>query len=252
MELDIPYRLLAMIVVIAVLIGYVVYQLYETPQYPREEEGFYGGVARGSGHPDCLRILPEASVLLDLLDSRKGKGGVGGLGGLGGVGGLLGVDSDAPADRAEFELLLSKLACLKKDLLSPSGIVEATRYQPFDTSHDRMAVGEFCGMCFQHTVASRDLDIVFGTWRDRGNVLLRKLCTEFGFSEQDVTRAEKAWLAIWTDVYDIATSRCLRSVTSPSSGPRDAVPFEPEHLKDARSYDYKYGGLSASGWNGAV
>jgi len=28
--------------------------------------------------------------------------------------------------------------------------------------------------------------------------------------------------------------------------------FLPENLKDRRDYEYKYGGVSASGWNGAV
>jgi hypothetical protein len=163
--------------------------------------------------------------------------------------------SDASADYQEFQLILSKLGCLKKDLMSPSGIVEATRYQAFETAHDRINVGEVCAMCLSQTIPARDLDIIFATWRDRGRVLLRKLCTEASLSEQQVVMAEELFKKAWDDVYSIATSRCLKTDFSKQNGGAtggDVGPYMPENLKDLRSYTYKYGGLSASGWNGAV
>jgi hypothetical protein len=96
--------------------------MFFTPKYKRVDEGFFGGVARGSGHPDCLRTIPEGSEILDVLTAKK--------------------VSEGSADYREFQLILSKLGCLKKDLLSPSGIVEATRYQAFETAHDRINVAE--------------------------------------------------------------------------------------------------------------
>lgn len=235
--MNIPYTLIFYIVLSCILVGVIVNFMFFMPKYKRVGEGFFGGVARGSGHPDCLRTIPEGSEILDVLSS-KGK-----------------TLSEGSADYKEFQLILSKLGCLKKDLLSPSGIVEATRYQAFETAHDRINVAEICGMCLNQTIPSRDLDIIFATWRDRGNVLLTKLCTEAELTEQEVVKVEEVFKRIWEDVYDISKSRCLKTDFSKQNGGStggEVASYEPEHLKDLRSYTNKYGGLSASGWNGAV
>jgi hypothetical protein len=237
---EVPYTLIFNLILAAVLVGLVVYFMYFTPKYKRVDEGFFGGVARGSGHPDCLRTLPEGSEILDVLLSRVGANPA---------------ISEGSADYREFQLILSKLGCLKKDLMSPSGIVEATRYQAFETAHDRINVAEVCAMCLSQTIPARDLDIIFATWRDRGNVLLRKLCTEAQLTEQGVQSLEALYKKAWEDVYDIAKSRCLKTDFSKQNGGStggDVGAYEPEDLKDLRAYTNKYGGLSAAGWNGSV
>ena len=241
MELSsVPYTLIVNIVLAAVLIGLVVYFMFFTPKYKRVDEGFFGGVARGSGHPDCLRTLPEGSEILDVLLGRvQANPSV----------------SEGGADYREFQLILSKLGCLKKDLMSPSGIVEATRYQAFETAHDRINVAEVCAMCLSKTIPSRDLDIIFATWRDRGKVLLRKLCTEAQLNEEQVKHLDALFHKAWSDVYEIAKSQCLKTDFSKQNGGSigsDVGAYEPEDLKDLRTYTNKYGGLSASGWNGNV
>jgi hypothetical protein len=236
---QVPYTFISYIVFFALLVGAVVYFMYFTPKYKRQDEGFFGGVARGSGHPDCLRTLPEGSEILDTILSRVEAN----------------TDiSEGSADYREFQLILSKLGCLKKDLMSPSGIVEATRYQAFETAHDRINVAEVCAMCLSQTIPSRDLDIVFATWRDRGKVLLRKLCTEAQLNEEQVKRLEALFNKAWEDVYDISRSRCLKTDFSKQNGGQtlgDVGAFESNDLSGA-AYTNKYDGLSASGWNGAV
>ena len=193
MELSqVPYTLIINVLLAAVLVGLVVHFMYFTPKYKRVDEGFFGGVARGSGHPDCLRTLPEGSEILDTLLSRvQANPSV----------------SEGSADYREFQLILSKLGCLKKDLMSPSGLVDATRYQAFETAHDRINVAEVCAMCISKTIPSRDLDIVFATWRDRGRVLLRKLCTEAQLNDKGVARLEELFNKAWQDVYDISKAK---------------------------------------------
>jgi len=234
MELsEVPYMLILNFLLTAVLVGLIVYFMFFTPKYKRVDEGFFGGVARGSGHPDCLRTLPEGSEILDTLLSRV----------------------EGSADYREFQLILSKLGCLKKDLLSSSGIVEATRYQAFETAHDRINVAEVCAMCLSKNIPPRDLDIIFATWRDRGKLLLRKLCTDAQLSQEELSRMEVLFNKAWNDVYDIAKSKCLKTDFSKQNGGStgsDVGAYEPENLKDLRDYTNKYGGLSASGWNGAV
>lgn len=241
MELsNISYTFVLYIIFIAVVVGTIVNFFYNTPQYKRINEPFYGGVARGAGHPDCLRTLPEGSEILTVFLGR------------------MGVDPaiwEGNADYRELQLILSKLGCLKKDLLSPSGIVEATRYQAFETAHDRINNAEVAAMCLSQTIPSRDLDIIFATWRNRGNILLRKLCTEFNLKEEEAKKLEELFKKAIEDVYDIAKSRCLKTNFALQNGGQvlgDVSGYMPENLKDARSYDNLYGGLSASGWNGAV
>ena len=41
-------------------------------QKAANREGFFGGVARGAGHPDCLRNLNEGPQLLGLVRSAAG------------------------------------------------------------------------------------------------------------------------------------------------------------------------------------
>jgi hypothetical protein len=241
MELSaVPYTLIINVILAAVLVGLIVYFMFFVPKFKRMDEGFFGGVARGSGHPDCLRTLPEGSEILDTLLGRvEANPSV----------------TEGSADYREFQLILSKLGCLKKDLMSPSGIVEATRYQAFETAHDRINVAEVCGMCLNQTIPARDLDIIFATWRDRGRVLLRKLCTEAQLNEKGVVRLEQLYNKAWSDVYDIAKSRCLKTDFKTQNGGStggDVGAYEPEHLKDLRAYTNKYGGLSASGWNSNV
>jgi len=229
---EVPYRWIITLLFVAILVKMIVQTTMFTPAFPRMDEGFYGGAARDAGIPDCLRTLPEASSLLDMLS------------------GVAGYPSDGSDDYREFTLILSKMACLKKDLLSPSGIVEATRPLAFDTTHDRVSVGELCGMCFSHTISPRDLDISFATWRDRAHVLMRKLCTHANLSEADAVKAEKLFAAMYNDIYHLSTAKCLKEEVKADGG--DVSGFFPENLKSRRDYEYKYGGLSASGWNGIV
>lgn len=238
--MNFPIGSIINMILFAVLVGLVVYFVYSKPKYNTTKEGFFGGVARGSGHPDCLRTLPEGSEILDVLLSRVQANSQ---------------ISEGSADYREFQLILSKLGCLKKDLMSPSGIVEATRYQAFETAHDRINVAEVCAMCLSQTIPSRDLDIIFATWRDRGRVLLRKLCTEAQLNEEQVARLEALFNKAWNDVYEISKSKCLKTDFSKQNGGQvlgDVGAYEPEDLKDLRAYTNKYGGLSASGWNGNV
>jgi hypothetical protein len=191
------------------------------------EEGFFGGVVRGAGHPDCLRDLQAGAELFGMMQAAAGTG-----------------------DYAEFQVLLSKMGCLKKDLMSPSGIVQATLYQPYATSHDREPVAEVAATCLAKTIPERDLEIVFATWRDRGNVLIRRLCTLANFKEQDAKKAEQLFTTAWTDVYEVARGRCLTSPSESlyqSESPHDAQPYEPPQLEDLQEYKGYY-----SGWAGQI
>jgi hypothetical protein len=219
---DVPYVLISVLLVVAVVTFYLSRLFVSVPFYQRVE-GFYA-----RENPDSLRTLPEASPLLEMVAQES-------------------------SDYAELQLILGKMASLKKDLQCPSGVVDATRYQAFDTTHDRVAVAELCGMCMTHTIAPRDLDISFATWRDRGTLLIRRLSTET-LSDAQTDRALKLFSVSWEDVYQIAQQKCLKTIAEQGHGSgkgSDVGSYEPTMLKDLRNYIHTYG-FSASGWNGAV
>lgn len=233
MEYDIPYKLIATIILLAVTLFFVVDFFMTTPRYPRLDEGF----ASKLDHkviPDCLRTLPEAAPLLEMVRRHRGT--------------MADPLSDTDADDREFELLLQKLACFKQDLTSTQSTPDKTRSLPFETAHDRIPIADLTAMCLVKNVSKRDIEIVFTTWRERGLDLLRRLCTGRNLTESESATSEQLFSTLFDSVRQTAQSACVGQAPSLHS-PGDSAPYEPEHLKNRNSYDVKYGGLSASGWN---
>ena len=227
----IPWATISWIVMIAVVVAAVaaIYLNYlpalssitTLPKSQKSAEGFYGGAVRGTGHPDCLRELNGGAELLSYVISAEGT-----------------------ADYDEFQLILSKLACLKKDLMSPSGIVQATLYQPYATSHDREPVAEVAATCLNRTLPKRDLEIIFGTWNTRGKILLLRLCTLTKMSEADVQKCEAIFATVIADVQDVAMSRCLISPKEQYAEAHDAQPNDDPYSSGQREYKGYFSGFS--------
>lgn len=177
-----------------------------------KSEGFYGGVAVGTGQPFCAESSAEAAQLFALFDGRLKAPGF---------------DSGSD-DFREFTQLLGKLACLKKDLMSPSGIIEATRYPDYATTSDLEPIQDTAARCFAKTIPQRDLDLVFEKWNKRGTELLLHLCTAANLYEKEAKNAEDIFAKLWRDVYDVAQSQCLNTqataIIAGQQQPRDPVP----------------------------
>jgi hypothetical protein len=153
-------------------------------------EGF-GGVAVGSGMPDCLRASAEGGQLAAFFTERESSA------------------EEGADDLREFLVLLSKLSCFKKDLMGAGGIVEATRYQKFSTVHDIEPVAETTARCFAKTIPPRDLAISLEKWSNRGLTLLRRLCTAYDASPEQFANLNKTFGAMIGDVKDVAEKTCL-------------------------------------------
>jgi len=171
-------------------------------------EGF-GGIAHGSGTP-CVRSSLEGAQLLALFESKESRFEEGG------------------DTLDELTVLVGKLSCFKKDLVSPSFIVEATRKQPYTTSHDVEPIGETTGRCFAKTISPRDLSISLDKWNSRGEALVKKLCTTHSLTADEVNTAQALFRALFRDVSDIARGACLNgdATIAGQPGPRDAHPYE--------------------------
>ena len=205
--------------------GVVAYFLYNLLHLSNNEtsEGF-GGVARGSGVPDCLRDSQEASSLYEIFASQQST------------------TEEGPDDLREFTQILSKTCCLKKDLMNPSGFVEATRYQPYSTAHDIEQVAETTARCLSKTIPVRDLDIILDKWNTRGKQIIRRLCTSYKLSDNDMNKANKLFKTHMTDINDIAKSKCLKGDVeiAGTKGPRDVSPYTPPGLSELRVYKGYY------------
>lgn len=181
----------------------------ESGTFPRLMEG-YGGAAHGTGSPSCLRSSAESAQLIDMFIDKNPR------------------FEEGPDALRELTILMGKLACFKKDLVSPSYIVSATRNQPYTTSHDIEPISETTGRCFSKTISPRDLSISMDKWNDRGEMLVKKLCTTYSLSQKEVEQAQGLFRYVIRDVSDVARSSCLQGqpMIAGKPGPRDAHPYE--------------------------
>lgn len=210
-----PQFLLAALV--AAVASYFLYTTWKISS----SEGF-GGPAKGAGTPDCLRASKDAASIYGVFSSKPNT------------------TEEGPDDLRELTHLLSKTSCLKKDLLSPSGVVEATRYQPYSTAHDIEPVAETTARCLAKTIPQRDLDIILDKWTGRGKELIRKLCTSFNINDNELKNVDKAFKDHMEDIRDIANSQCIKGEVKVMKGARDVSPYEPPELSELREYKGYY------------
>lgn len=207
---------------VALLVGYVAINKTGTVgsgnwHGSAASEGFQGP-RRGVSDIPCGQESSFVTNLADLFSAKKSTTGEG------------------EADLTEFKVILSKLCCLKHDLMSPNRVVRATLHLPFVTVHDRENTGDTVGRCFANSLPPRDLDIIFETWRDRGLTLLDKLCTSYNLTESEATGAKNDFMSVWSDSYDVARTVCIPCKKSEISSPRDPKGFMSESIRDLGVY----------------
>jgi hypothetical protein len=224
--------IIILVVIGGLVVAYTFYQGYlPQPSYKSgfkdcsgKTEGFFGGVARGAGSPDCLRSSAEGSELVAIFQD-------------------VGADNNYNTENArELTQIVSKLSCFKKDLVGPSHIVEATRYQQFVTMHDIEPIAETTGRCFAKTISPRDLEIAFDKWSDRGEKLINMLCADNNMASVQADKAKKLFEYLVRDVKDIARGACFQgeSIIAGKPGPRDAHAYENPDLENLGEYKGYY------------
>jgi hypothetical protein len=180
-------------------------------------EGFQGP-RRGVSHIPCGQESSFVTNLADLFSAKKST------------------TEEGVADLTEFNLILSKLCCMKHDLMSTNRVVRATLHVPFVTAHDREYIGDTVGRCFSNSLPPRDLDIIFETSRDRGLSLLDKLCTSYNLSDSEAKDAKENFMSVWSDTYDVARTVCIPCKKAEVSSPRDPKGFMHESIRDLAGY----------------
>ena len=216
---------------IALAVGYVSYMIIiknktlssgAWPKMDSSLEGFQGP-ANGVSSIKCGQESSYAVSLSALFSSKKS------------------VTEEGEADLDEFNQILSKLCCLKHDLMSTNQVVQSTLNLKFNTSHDRENPANTTGRCFTKSLPPRDLDIIFDTWRDRGLALLDRLCTSYSLSDSEAKAAKNDLLSVWADVYDVAKSVCgPEKAVSSGASPRDVKGVMPERVQTLGPYTGYY------------
>jgi hypothetical protein len=188
------------------------------------KEGF-GGPAVGAGMPNCMNTSKDAAALYELLNKHTST------------------TEEGPDDLREMQVILSKIACFKRDLLSTASVVEATRYQPFSTSHDLEPVAETTARCFAKTIPQRDLSLGLDKWGTRGTFLLKRLCTSERLTELEEHEALQLFGDAMADITEIALGKCCNSDVGVIAGqpqPRMVGGYETPTVGNLKEYKGYY------------
>jgi len=216
----------AIALIIALAIFFIVHVLLSRrntrPSGPNILEGFQGP-AKGVSSIPCGQ---ESSHVTNILDIFADK---------------MPTTEEGSPDLSEFKEIMSKMCCMKHDLMSASQSVQSMLYVPYNNTHDRENPADTVARCFTKSMPVRDLDITFGTWKERGLVLINRMCTSYKLLSSDSERVTKHFNALWSDVFDIAKNVCSPPEEGPAPGsPRDPKGFTPESVGELGSYNGYY------------
>lgn len=184
-------------------------------------EGFQGP-SHGVSDIPCGQESADAVAISDLFASKESSTG------------------DGSEDLKELKQILSKLCCIKHDLVSPNQVIVSTLSLPYSNSHDRETPSDTVARCFTKSVPIRDLDISFGTWKDRGLLLVNKLCTSYNLSGAESENVKKFFHNCWRDTFSVAKEVCVVPDGKGSVNPRDLNGLAPEAIKDLGPYKGYY------------
>jgi hypothetical protein len=212
--------------IVALAVGFIAYTLINkrntVPSGSSEKKEGFQGPARGVSSIPCGQ---ESSHVTDILEVFSNK---------------MSVTEEGSPDLKEFKEIMSKMCCMKHDLMGVSQTVSSTRYVPYNNTHDRENPAETVGRCFTKSIPPRDLDIIFGTWKNRGLSLLDKLCTSYKLNRRESENVRKHFNSLWSDVFAIAKARCSPAENAPEHGsPRDPKGFinpDVEELGEYKGY----------------
>jgi hypothetical protein len=186
------------------------------------KEGFQGP-SKGVSDIQCGQESSYATSLSSLFASKESA------------------TEEGEADLDEFRIILSKLCCFKHDLMSSNQVVQSTLSLKLNTSHDRENVADTVGRCFTKSLPSRDLEIIFDTWKERGLALLDRLCTSYKLNSEEAKTAKNNFLSVWSDTRDTSLSVCgPEDKDIKNASPRDVRARTPESVQSLGPYTGYY------------
>ncbi len=213
--------------IVALAVGFIAYTLINkrntVPSGSSEKKEGFQGPARGVSSIPCGQESSHVTSILDIFSNK------------------MSVTEEGSPDFKEFKQIMSKMCCMKHDLMGASQTVSSTLYTPYNNTHDRENPADTVARCFTKSIPPRDLDIIFGTWKNRGLLLLDKLCTSYKLKGGETEKVRKHFNSLWSDVFDIAKGSCSPPEKAPEHGsPRDPKGFMTADVEGLGEYKGYY------------
>jgi hypothetical protein len=158
---------------------------------------------------------------------------------------LLNHGANAPANSeqgmaySELKLILEKMLCIDADITGSGAGVYSTYQLPYATSHDIEPAASFVNRCVRNAVQSRDIEVAFGKFEDRGAELINTMCE----SKEQQKAAQDKFHSIVARTIQAISKNCLTSKDNMDkpAGPRDPGYFMPAALESLRPYEISGG-----------
>jgi len=144
------------------------------------------------GLPNCINASDDSAAIYSTFASKTST------------------TEEGADDLEELSILLGKLACLKRDLMSPGHLVSATKSSPFSTMHDLEPVAETAARCFAKTIPIRDIELSVDKWSTRGKMLLNRLCTSYSLTSSVQEKTLTLFKSVINDIKGLMKSVCLK------------------------------------------
>ena len=176
---------------VATTVGFQLWMSSSTMPTAYLNEGFAAAPHIG-GLPSCMNASDDSAAIYSTFISKSST------------------TEEGADDLEELNILLGKLACLKRDLMSPGHLVSATKSSPFSTMHDLEPVAETAARCFAKTIPVRDIEITVDKWATRGKMLLNRLCTSYSLTSTVQEKMLALFKSVIEDIKDVMKTVCLK------------------------------------------
>jgi hypothetical protein len=210
--------------IVAVVAGFIAYTIIaKRNTVPSGSKEGFQGPAKGVSSIPCGQESSHVTEILGIFSDK------------------MSTTEEGSPDFNEFKQIMSKMCCMKHDLMGVAQVVSSTLYIPYNNAHDRENPADTVGRCFTKSMPPRDLDIIFGTWKTRGLSLLDKLCTSYKLNKSGSEKVRKHFNLLWSDVFDIAKGACSPTERADEYGsPRDPKGFVSADVEELGPYKGYY------------
>lgn len=217
---------------IALIVGFLAYMLVSRRNtIPFSPSGFgastgwqegFQGPSQGVSDFPCGQESAEAVALAQMFSDKSST------------------TEEGKPDLAELKTILSKMCCMKHDLLSAAQVVQASMYLPYSNTHDRENPADTVARCFTKGIPPRDLDITYATWSNRALLLINRLCTSYDLTSVEADKATDYFMRCWKECLSVAQTACLKENKVPTGSPRDPKGIIPEAVRGLGTYTGYY------------
>ena len=137
----------------------------------------------------------------------------------------------------ELKLILEKVLCIDADITGLGAGPYQTYQLPFATQHDIEPPASFVGRCLKKALRSRDIEVEFMKFNDRGNILIDTLV----YDEAERQQIRDAFRNVIVKTAHSIAFTCLseKANLDRPAGPRDPGYYVPHFSLEQGPYEIK-------------